>query len=169
MTRQARTADPELDREPGSRHPADQRIKLAEARLRQERRGAVLGARPRTGGRGFPAVGGGAEQAEQVTQLCHRITACRLDGEQRGFRVGRGRRQDLPRRASLDDHDGHIVRDDVVQLGRDAGTLGGKGPFRRRRGLGGGAAQPGRGVGEPPAKLADAETGRSSRQDHESR
>ena len=83
-----------------------------------------------------------AEQPEQVPQLRHGLPAGGLHGEQRVFRVRRRRRHDLARRARLDDHHRHVVRDHVVQFRRDPCPLGREGPRGRGGGLVGGSAQP---------------------------
>jgi hypothetical protein len=127
---------------PRRRHPVDQRPQARQPGLRAQ----------------LPLlVAGRAEQTEQVAQLGHRAPAAGLHRQQRLLGVLRGGGDHLAGRARLYHHHADVVRDDVVQFGRDPGPL----PPQRRDGgslvLGLRATQPCRRVAESAAQLADAE------------
>ena len=98
--------DRELDRHAGAARALDQRVELAQRRLRR-----VLG------------VLVGVQHAEQRAHLGERLAPGALDQLGGGDRARRVALEDPPRAAGLDDHHRDRVRDDVVHLARDPAAL----------------------------------------------
>jgi hypothetical protein len=66
---------------------------------------------------------GSAEHPEESAHLVERLCAGALDRVERAKRLVRLRREHLPSSPCLQDDDGDRMRDDVMQLTRDAGAL----------------------------------------------
>jgi hypothetical protein len=97
----------ELDRQPGRAHALHERPDPLQRGLRRQRE--LLVAAP--------------QDAEQAAQLPERLSAGLLDrGDGGAGARGVGRHGALGGRG-LDEHDRHVVGDDVVQLARDPGAL----------------------------------------------
>jgi hypothetical protein len=93
-----------------------------------------------------------AEGAEQAGDGLQAAAAGVLDGGEGAAGLVGGDVQESAGRAGLDDHDAHVVGDDVVQLAGDPGPLGGHGPVGLPLAVALGPLGPGRqllGVGSP--------------------